>query len=863
MKSFPESAAESSVPEEELLVGYVEVALAQQDAGEALDLAKICAAHPKLQAAVAEALGLQVQFPAPDVVRDPLLGQLLAERYQLEKCIGMGAMGAVYRAQDLRLQRSVAVKVLQPGLFPNKEREQRFHREAQVLASLQHPHVVPVHDQGESPDGLMFLVMDLLDGLPWSSILQHAQERCRSKGWAATFLQGQWVTEELGIQISEESFLRQLARWGLQLSEGLQAAHALQILHRDVKPSNVFILPDGRAILLDFGIALREGDASLTAAGSSLGTPWYMAPEQAQSAVPVDARVDVYGLGASLYHLSCLRPPVEGEFAQVLARLPEDPPAPRSLNNWLPQDLAAIIEKATERRPQHRYADMSAMHADLLAFLQHAPVQARPVGGMERRWRKVQRRPAPALALLCLALLLVLLPLGYWLWQRQAADEYAALVATVPALLSLEGYPEKRLLQDLDERQGAIALLDRLLVLQPEDVASRLLRAALYLDHGERDRAAQDLAALQSTQPSPYMQAVASAYSQADDSRRGAAAVSLQELPEPQSAVDCFVAGFHLLRARRDYQKSLALFDAAAADYLPARDLRQLNYLVLADQSKERQQRRQYARKAYEEALFLEGVYGRPTARTRHTVGAALLLLQEYQAAVPALEMAIELRAGRHGPLQNLGIAYRRLGRLQEAKEVLLQAHALRPWLWNTIYTTAQVSCDLGDFDTALRLAMQVPDQGAMGEAWRKPYLIGRVHTERSLWQLSQGQLAASKEAAGLALSAYQESAKHGGKSGRLRVETGLVQALLAADDHAALASFLPLLATDPRNPQGIRTLAALLPDDGLGGDELALLQEYLQLLAEDLAPGDPQPKAPQHKDPQHKDPQAKDQQGK
>jgi hypothetical protein len=167
-------SAPGSESESDLLIAFVRAALQRQAAGEPIDPAAICVARPDLAPALAEALGLVDELAVLQraaAAADPLAGHLLAGRYRLQRSLGRGAMGVVYRAVDQELQRDVAVKLLDVRMFHDEVAEQRFQREAELLAALRHPHVVGVHDRGRTPEGIHFLVMDLLEGAPVAAIL--------------------------------------------------------------------------------------------------------------------------------------------------------------------------------------------------------------------------------------------------------------------------------------------------------------------------------------------------------------------------------------------------------------------------------------------------------------------------------------------------------------------------------------------------------------------------------------------------------------------------------------------------------------------------------------------------------------------
>ena len=383
------------------VIRLVERALAAREAGESVDLDKLCAEHPELRRTVASALSLDTDVRSV-VSSDPLLGKQLADRYELRDWLGAGAMGVVYSARDRSLDRKVAVKVLQQGLFASESRRQRFLREARVLASLQHRNIVPIFDHGVTDDGLHFIVMGQVTGDSLTKILR----RHSDTGEAPAF----WIAH--------------CVTWCAQIASALACAHGADVLHRDVKPSNILIDDNGEAILVDFGIATQPGDETLTVGGSPLGTPSYMAPEQATDSSSPTERVDIYGLCATLYHLVTFRSPYLGDYQNVLQQLrTKDPTPPATIAQGLPRDLCAIIERGMHREPEGRYTDMNELERDLRAFLEHRPVKARPVTPIQRQWRQIQRRPWPWVAALLIA---ALVPIAFQLARASVvADERA------------------------------------------------------------------------------------------------------------------------------------------------------------------------------------------------------------------------------------------------------------------------------------------------------------------------------------------------------------------------------------------------------------------------------------------------------
>ncbi len=822
-----------NVADQERLIELVRQALAHIDAGEPVDVQVLTAAHPHLAQPLAEVLGLHEQLPALQQValrEDPLQGAVLAGRYQLDQCLGRGAMGVVYEGRDRELQRTVAVKILDVRLFRDPEAERRFQREAEALAGVQHAHVVAVFDRGRTPEGIHFLVMERLVGGTFARLLERIADGEPALAVAA---------ELSGEPAIESVWSRQVARWGAALARGLAAAHAQQLVHRDVKPSNVFLARPGRAVLLDFGIAARANDQRLTATATTVGTPWYMAPEQvrAGSVASAEPTLDVYGLGATLFHLLAGRPPYEGDAPSVLAALPNvDPPLLLEVCES-PRDLAAIVDRCLQRQPDRRYATADALATDLEAFLQHRPVTARPLGPLARRWRTWKRAPARLVAVVALVLITLVLAIAapIVLQQRAVArvQAKADLLVTLPSVLAVEGWPQERLVADLvGEHRVGVDLLDRILELDADDLALRLFRACLRLDLGDRAGAAADLAVIAAQSERPYLRQLAQRYSDADQSLQGARAVDLTGLPEPVDALEWYVAGFHELRnsdvdgfaARAD-----ALLAKAAPEYLPARDLRLLSLAALAERQTGEVQA-QLLRQLHNESVALETLYGGATARTCAMRGVGRLLAKEYRAAIPDLLRSLELRPGRHGPHQNLGLAYLRVGDHERSAFHLEQARLVRPFAWNTAFTEAQLLQAQSKLDEARAATLALTKTGQRGEAWKVPDLLGNIEIDVYV-KLSATQDPEMRVAAERAASAYAESlAARDRPVGRQKL--AIAQALQSEQPQAAVVAVAKMLMDDPDSPVQLANLAYLLPLGGLSAEQTAWVAAVLRKAA-------------------------------
>jgi serine/threonine-protein kinase len=320
--------------------------------------------------------------------------------YELEAVLGRGGMGVVFRARHLRLKRPVALKMALAGIYAEPVERERFQREAEAVAGLRHPNVAQVYDAGEA-DGRPYFTMELVEG---GSLAQRL---------AGTPQPARQAAELLAV-----------------LAGAVQAAHACGIVHRDLKPGNVLLTPDGTPKVTDFGLARRlEGGAGLTQTGVPLGTPSYMAPEQARGQTnAVGPEADVYALGAILYECLTGRPPFRAETAAETMQqvIHQEPAAPSRLNAKVPRDLETVCLKCLHKAPARRYASTRELAEDLHRFLEGKPIRARPVGVAERAVKWARRRPAAALlAAALLAMSAAAVGTGVWLWQQEA-DRQAA-----------------------------------------------------------------------------------------------------------------------------------------------------------------------------------------------------------------------------------------------------------------------------------------------------------------------------------------------------------------------------------------------------------------------------------------------------
>jgi len=285
--------------------------------------------------------------------------QVLGDRYEIGGVLGRGGMAEVHRGRDLRLGREVAVKVLRSDLARDPSFQVRFRREAQASASLNHPAIVAVYDTGEdrtTTGATPYIVMEYVEGETLRDVIRR---------------EGQLTPERA-------------MRFAADVCGALDFSHRNGIVHRDVKPGNVMITPEGAVKVMDFGIARAVSDsaATMTSTAAVIGTAQYLSPEQARGE-GVDARSDVYSVGCMLYELVTGAPPFTGDSPVAVAyqHVREDPRLPSSINPRVPPELDAIVLKSMSKNPANRYQSAAEMRNDLLRALAGQRVEATPVMG--------------------------------------------------------------------------------------------------------------------------------------------------------------------------------------------------------------------------------------------------------------------------------------------------------------------------------------------------------------------------------------------------------------------------------------------------------------------------------------------------
>ncbi|MBL8750777.1 MAG: serine/threonine protein kinase [Planctomycetes bacterium] len=355
---------------------------------------------------------------------EPTIPTVLGE-FRLGKRIGGGGMGVVHLAEQMSLERVVALKLVRPELrfFPGARA--RFRREVEAIARLGDAGIVPIFSVGED-QGIDFFAMEYVRGASLGDVIAalHATSPQRLSGRDIAVVAAGRADVPVPDPVPEVfagTWVQTCCRIVMRMARAVHHAHERGVVHRDLKPNNTMVTPDGRVLLLDFGLAAAAGTSRITRSGAMLGTLHYMAPEQLLDG-EVDARTDVYALGVTLHELLALRPPFHDQSQERLRQqiLHGRAAALRQQNPDVPRDVETIVAVARDRDPTRRYATADAMAADLERFLQHRPIEARPIGSWLRSVRWSQRHPAMATAAGLLLLGLMTAPLLVR-WTRGAA----------------------------------------------------------------------------------------------------------------------------------------------------------------------------------------------------------------------------------------------------------------------------------------------------------------------------------------------------------------------------------------------------------------------------------------------------------
>lgn len=502
--------------------------LEAEEEGRALDPTEFLARHPDIAGELRSFLAdrhefqrraVRIAFAEAPPVRFPaqeLAGRRLGD-FEILREIGRGGMGIVYEARQISLKRPVALKVLHAGFASDERSVQRFRREAEAAALLHHSHIVPIFATGIDA-GAHFYAMELIEGPSLDRLLELLPRE-------------PWPPRAPGSPLTPAGggFFKTVARLVAEAAEALHHAHERGIIHRDVKPSNLLLAPDGRLCVSDFGLARMSDQPGLTVSGDLVGSPSYMSPEQAGGRLSLDRRTDIYSLGATLYELLTRQPPLVGTRRdEVLVKIIHDDPwPPRRLNRQVPSELEIICQKALDKDRQRRYQTAADFSRDLQNYVAGRPISARRTRLLQRTWNWSQRRPALSAA--SGGLFFVAILAGYFAYtalssreelavaqleeavddalattmsgDSAAAEESIARVAADGAETGWIPFLRGHLAFQRGEYDEAARQLQEAIALLPQSVAARSLLAVAYVSTGWWEKYEQVLEELDTLTP--------------------------------------------------------------------------------------------------------------------------------------------------------------------------------------------------------------------------------------------------------------------------------------------------------------------------------------------------------------------------
>jgi eukaryotic-like serine/threonine-protein kinase len=425
--------------------GEIDPALAERlesylsglEQGLRADREAFLAQHPQHAAQLASYLPwvemlCQAKPRGDDTTANPPMPGRLGD-FRIIREIGRGGMGVVYEAEQLSLERRVALKVLPFASMLDERQLARFKNEGLAAAQLQHPHIVPVFAVG-CERGLHFYVMQLIEGQTLEQLIHD-----RSISGDTTPTRNATITEA-SAEIPASSAAptagyRELVEWIVQAADALDHAHDQGVVHRDIKPSNLMICGEGMLWVTDFGLARTTRDSVKTASGELLGTLRYMSPEQLRSKPGiVDHRTDIYSLGLTLYELVAGRPGFDGQSHQELMRQIEQDELPSlvRLDTRVPRDLDSIVAMATAKAPEARYASARDLTDDLRAFLDGRPTVARPATLIDHcdKWIRRHARLVAAAGVALTLIMICAVISAALVWRAQTATQRALTLAS-------------------------------------------------------------------------------------------------------------------------------------------------------------------------------------------------------------------------------------------------------------------------------------------------------------------------------------------------------------------------------------------------------------------------------------------------
>jgi serine/threonine-protein kinase len=760
------------------------------------------------------------------------------DHYVLGDFLHSGGMGRVYKAWDLKLSRWIALKFLKAA--GDERSEAYFEREARLAAGLSHPNIAAIYGSGHAA-GESYIAMQ--------------------------YLPGETLEKGSGREGAE------LVRLIRDAARAVAHANARGVVHRDLKPSNLMVTPDGRIYVLDFGLARPvEAGGRHSATGKAMGTPAYMSPEQARGG-SVDARTDVYGLGATLYECLARRAPFTGTtIYDVLRRVEESAPSRlRDLNPRVDRDLETIALKCLEKDPARRYATADELADDLDRYLGHDPIRARPAGIVYRARRRIAKRKAVVLAAAATTILAGVL--GWWLFVGRVHSEHLRLRESAMKLwaeargAAMAGVDREGILKRAKEARAAF---DRALLAREEPQALVMRGRCLQLEARDEEsirslERAQDLDPENAEARLELAKALLTKYQKS----RGFP-TDFTVIDEKSSDVTLGIKGLpaETPEQRRLRERGEKLLAAGGAEPSQAALLRGLLALGTGEHARAAESLSEYTRAEPwdAQALWLEGVcryYARhfqkgiealdrsirgvPDATAFRWRGILKEAMGHYDEAIADFTKALEADPASVNALLSRGLAKTAQGKHEEAIADFTKAFELNPKASVAVNNRGNAKSFLGRFEEAIEdftkaVGLEPAYAGAYNNRGNAKAFLGRVDDaigdfEKALkldpalaaaWY-NLGRARSAKGSRDEAIAAYTKAIELEPDNAKAITNRGLVKSQKGLKDEA-IADFMKALQIDPKLPEAWSNMAFAKLHKGLGDEAAADWKKALEV---------------------------------
>ena len=664
---------------------------------------------------------------APEISEHNLIGQTLGD-FRILSIIGTGGMGAVFLAHQISLDRDVALKVISDISGARKKSIERFGREAKVLAKISHPNIVPIYEVGQEGP-YSYFAMEYVKGISLNKVIDAVRKASVSQ--KASGVMSKCMAEG-GICVDEQAevggngaeidtdYIVNISRIIISIATALDYAHKQGVLHRDVKPSNILIKPDGTAKLVDFGLARTESQQTITMTGEFFGTPSYVSPEQIRKPETVDCRSDVYSLAATYYECLTLRPPFEGNTVnETLTRvISREAVPPKKYCPRLSTDFNTVLLHALEKLPEDRYQTAAGFAADITNLLEFKSIAAKRPSITTRAYKTLRRNP---LKVVTVGICILVIVLGCFLfcnYKQKRNKEVARKLEAIAAGYFVSGdyaealrYYKKAIAQypfnaatyseigtcyqQLKQYPKAIEAYKQAVVIEPDYTVAIGALAGIYYSQGRYDDALEMYEKVIKIKPNPQtyrmiglLLDITGRCEEAVEAFRNA----IKTNPKDAIAYNDLGTVYFKLNRAKDALK--AVEKAIEIDPNYALAYNDLGFFYFNSGKNEK------SLELFDKATKLD-----PQCYQAYcNLGLAHNALGNYSEAVVAYKRAIELSPKDAIIFNNLGFALERSGHPKEAEDVYKKAIKIDPNCFEAYNNLGLIYSDSNNYREAIQL---------------------------------------------------------------------------------------------------------------------------------------------------------------